>query len=74
MKTLLLAAAATLSLGVGAAFAQGAPATLVDPPLGQAWTNQKLAEQAAHDRAVAANQSATVQHNARLTTSNTYGG
>jgi hypothetical protein len=57
MKTLILAAATTLSLGVGAAFAPGAPESLVNPPLGQAWTNQKLAEQAAQDRAVAANHS-----------------
>jgi ABC-type sugar transport system substrate-binding protein len=76
MKTFLLAAVATLSLGVGAAFAQGAPAELVNPQLGAPWTMQKLAEQAAHDRAVAASQSVIpdAQRNARLTTSTVHGG
>jgi hypothetical protein len=34
MKTLILAAVAVLSLGVGAAFAQGAPVGYHSPPYG----------------------------------------
>jgi hypothetical protein len=59
MKALLLAAAATLSLGAGAVFAQHPPAALVNPQLGQAWTKQKLAEQAARDCAKAAKRPAS---------------
>jgi hypothetical protein len=76
MKTLLLAAAATLSLGAGAAFAQCAPCS-VRTPLGQPWTKQKLAEQqAARDRATPAKRPAAppAQRNPQMTTSNAHGG
>ncbi|HQT76370.1 MAG: hypothetical protein B7Z80_07510 [Rhodospirillales bacterium 20-64-7] len=75
MKSFLLAAAATLTLGVGVAAAQGAPQSMVNPPLGAPWTAQKLAaERATHQIPMAADQTAPkAERSAQSTTLNARG-
>ncbi|HEX2942032.1 MAG TPA: hypothetical protein VHO91_13370 [Rhodopila sp.] len=74
MKSFLLAAAATLTLGVGVAAAQGAPQGLVNPPLGATWTAQKLAsERAAQQNVVASQATPKAERSAQSTTLNARG-